>query len=88
MGLFRAVQGWGGGKKVPHPPKMSSIYLPIDELLNKFSYSVFGRSMDFIPWDPSCCSFDTVGSFLPPWYPALKMTAPLIVGLISATVHS
>ena len=33
--------------------------------------------MDFIPRNPSSCSFHTLGSFLPPQYPALKMTAPL-----------
>ena len=33
--------------------------------------------MDFIPRDPGCCNFHTPGSFLPPWYPTLKMTAPL-----------
>ena len=34
---------------------------------------------ELIPWNPSCCSFHAPGSFLPPWYPALKMTAPLVV---------
>ena len=48
----------------------------LNKLLNKFSYPDLGCPMDFIPWDPSCCSFHTPGSFLPPWYPALKMTAP------------
>ena len=49
----------------------------LDELLNKFSYPSLGSPMDFIPRDPSCCSFHTPDSFLPPWYPTLKMTAPL-----------
>ena len=46
-----------------------------DELLKKFSCPSLGRPMDFIPLDPSCCGFHTPGSFLPPWYPELKMTA-------------
>ena len=48
----------------------------LDELLKKFSYPGPGHPIDFIPWDPSCCSFHTPGSFLPLWYPAVKMTAP------------
>ena len=43
--------------------------------------------MDFIPWDPSCCSFHTPGSFLPPWYPALKIAAPLIKLFLKSSQH-
>ena len=55
-----------------------AVFVPrglLDELLNKFSYSGLERPMNFILWDPSCCIFHTPGSFLPPWYPALKMTS-------------
>ena len=48
----------------------------LDELWNKFSYPGLGCPMDFIPWDPSVSIFHNPGSFLPPWYPAFKMTAP------------
>ena len=34
--------------------------------INKFSHSVLGRLMDFIPGDPTCCSFHNPVSFLPP----------------------
>ena len=54
----------------------------LDELLNKFSYTVLGRPMDFIPRDPSCCNFYTPGSFHPFWYPALKMIAPLSISTV------
>ena len=50
----------------------------LDELLNKFSYPGLGCPMDFIPWDPNCCSFHSPGSLLLPWYPALKITASLL----------
>ena len=40
----------------------------LDKLLNKFLYPSLGHPIDFIPRDPSCCSFHTSGSFLPPWY--------------------
>ena len=58
----------------------SAVFAPrglLDELLNKLSYPCPGRHMDFISRDPSCCSFHAPGNFLPPWCPALKMTAPL-----------
>ena len=42
--------------------------------------------MDFIPRDPSCCSFHTPDSFLPPWYLTLKMTAPLVLALNAENV--
>ena len=64
----------------------------LDELLNKFSYPGLGSHMDFIPRDPNCCSFHTADSFLPPWYPTLKMTAPLgtkicCIYLICISIH-
>ena len=62
---------------VKNCPPVSAPRGLLDELLNKFSYTGLGNPMDFIPWDPSCCIFYTPDSFLPPWYPALKMTAPL-----------
>ena len=49
----------------------------LDELLNEFSYPGRARPTDFIRRNPSCCSFHTPGSFLPPWYSPLKMTASL-----------
>ena len=67
--------------KVSHPVKnCPAVFAPrglLDELLKKFSNPGLGHPMDFIPWDPSCCSFHTLVSFLLPWYPALKMTTPL-----------
>ena len=67
--------------KVLHPEtNYPAVFTPgglLDKLLNKLSYPGLGRPMDFIPRDPSCCSFHTSGSFLLLWYPALKMTAPL-----------
>ena len=58
----------------------TAVFVPsgiLNELLNKFSYPGLGRPMEFILQDPSCCSSHTPGDFLTPWYPALKMTAPL-----------
>ena len=55
----------------------------LDELLKTFSYHGLGQPMDLIPRDPSCCSFHTPGSFIPPWCPALKMTAPLLSGKLA-----
>ena len=67
--------------EVSYPVKnLPLVFAPhglLDESLNKFPYPGFGHPMDFIPWDPSYCRFHTPGSFLPPWYPALKTTAPL-----------
>ena len=58
-------------KKLPSSFRTGGL---LDELLNKFSYGGLGCPMDFILRNPNCCSFYTQGIFLPPWYPALKMT--------------
>ena len=50
----------------------------LDESLNKFSYSGLGHPMDFIRRHLNCCNSHTADSLLPPWYPALKMTTPLL----------
>ena len=67
--------------KVSYPVKnCPAVFTPrglLNELLNKFLYPGLAYPMDFIPQDPSCCSFHTPGSFLLPWYPSLKITAPL-----------
>ena len=68
-----------GLKSVAPRKNFPAVFAPrvlLDELFNKFSYSCVGNPMDFIPRDPFCFSFHTPGSFRPPWYPALKMTAP------------
>ena len=70
---------FGSKSSVQRKKNCPAVFTPrvlLDELLNKFSYPGLERRIDFIPQDPSCCSFHTLGSFLPPWYSALKMTAP------------
>ena len=49
----------------------------LNELLNKFPHLGLGGLVDFIPLDPNWCIFHTPGSFIPHWYPALKVIALL-----------
>ena len=68
--------------KVSYPVNICpAVFAPrglLNELLNKFSHLDLGCSMNFVPTVPSCCSFHTLGSFLPPWHLAFKMAAPLV----------
>ena len=67
---------WKVSYSVKNWPAVFALHGLLYELLMKFSYSSHGSSMDFIPWNPSSCSFHTLGSFHPPQYPAFKMTTP------------
>ena len=54
----------------------------LEEILNKISYPILGGPVDLIPWNSGWLSFHILDNFLPPWYPALKMTARLMTVLV------